>query len=59
MSLCNAQDNSRLSGYCEMRLSMWQLRDGHMSSFRLAAEGRAGSKYGHSLRAKRFPSLAI
>lgn len=36
---------------------MWQLREGHMSPFRLAAEGRTGNKYGHSLRAKQFPSL--
>lgn len=58
MSLSNAQDNSRPSAHCETRLSMWQLRDGHMSPFRLAAEGGAGNKYGHSLRAKQFPSLA-
>lgn len=58
MSLSNAQDNSRPSAHCETRLSMWQLRDGHMSPFRLAAEGRAGDKYGHSLKVKQFPSLA-
>ena len=39
MSLSNVRDSSKPSAHCERRLNVWQPGDGHMSSFRWAAEG--------------------